>query len=185
MSRLRAALLIAFLLFTIAVGEAVPVSAATLTVNDNEAGMEAYFLAISSARFTNGEKQVVARVDHPTLHMTYVDLIKLDIRVGPKSTPYDTSYTAEWRRGYGVRFFSQRPGQEFRQRRSCRGLSILRSDADHRVVVKVPVACVKGSRQVSVSYLISDVTADVTDTVPGHQHSGQHSGRYTRWFVRG
>jgi hypothetical protein len=162
-------------------------SAQSVRVNDDEPGMEASFLAIKSARFTNAKNGATVKVMHPTLQMEHVDYIRLVIFVGKiKENPlYAASYEASWKRGKGVIYKRDLPGDRYGPRKfPCKGAKVVRNEDKGFVRVHVPSRCLRTtakSHEMKMGYSIANGDYFVYDVVPG---TNQNWG-VTRWLKRG
>lgn len=171
-----------------------PANAEGVTVRDSEPGREASFLAISRARFTNGEHYVRVRATHPGLVLRHVDRYELRIIVGRWRLPKDDRlFVFRWDRDTSrpAQLITYRQGTDAEIVVPCPGARLTRVGArfgaDARpgqVEARVPHRCLRASGQVRLGYVVGDTTAWVTDSAPGHSHDDMASG-FTRWLRRG
>lgn len=167
----------------------------SVRVPDVEDGHEAYFLGISSARFSNQSSRITLKAVHPGLVTDYVDRVEWQIYVDRKVEAFNRrTFMLVWQVDKdeqfrkGLHLYRSEPGMEYPALVRCRGIRMKRLNADNesgrqgRVTARVPRRCVPGSRFAKFSYTVSNFGGDVHDTAPG---GNSRFGSFTRWVQRG
>lgn len=170
--------------------------AKSIKIDDRESGHEAGFLAIKSARFSNGDERLRLDAVHPTLNRSQVDRYAFSVYVDRRKDIFNRrTFLLVWQVetdgsfDKGLHLYRTEPGMEGYDRVRCRGARMKRvegkkepGDKAGRVAASIPQHCVAGTRSVQFHYEVRNFGGNVVDTAPGHQGG---SYKQTRWIKRG
>lgn len=163
----RFASVVAGVVLAVLVGAlSVPATAESVLVHDSDPHHVAAFLAIDSARFTNGAGRLSVVAVHPGLVRRKIDEIRLEILVGRALAPRDrTVFVVIWRHS-GTFLQRTRPGESFLSSVRCAGLHSVVAPRLHVVRLSVPRSCLVRSRSVRMGYSIENLGLGASDEAP-------------------